>query len=94
MPSRSPDGNRKISRREATHPDGSPPRRPDRDLVAAVTVLGHLEPKPLLWPMTHAHQPEQDEHRRRLLREKINRPDTDRPPSARKREKEHASLPT
>jgi hypothetical protein len=62
MPSRSPVGNiakeKKIpGRTEATHPDGSPPRGPDRDLVGAVPVLGHLEPRPLLGAMPHAHQP-------------------------------------
>lgn len=59
-----------------THPNGRPPRGPDRELVGAVPVLSHLEPRPLLGAMPHAHQPgEEEQHQQPLAR-------TDQPPTA------------
>lgn len=92
MPSRSPEGNRKNEiHGEATHPDRSPPRRPDHDLVAAVPVLGHLQPRALLRAMPHAHQPERrHQHRRRVTaREPTDQSPTTFPAHA--SEREHTS---
>jgi hypothetical protein len=58
----------------------------------ATPFLGHLEPLWLLRAMPHAHQPEQDEHRRLLLPRKLtdqtpNHP----PPSWQTQAREHTS---
>jgi hypothetical protein len=58
----------------------------------ATPFLGHLEPLWLLRAMPHAHQPEQDEHRRLLLPRKLTDQTPNHPPPSRRMQaREHMS---